>query len=240
MKTHHILSALLLSAIALSAFGQNQSASNAPASAAIPPQTAQAHADADVAKKAADWVASLKLGDSAKAARVQEVIAAHLKTIRDWHNQHPANTVPAGINPTTGKVLSELDREIIADSAMPKSVHENFMSGLRQDLSPEQVEAVLDKYTVGKVAFTMTGYRGIVPNMTQEEETFILTALKQAREEAVDFKNMNEISAIFKIHKTQIEQYLNANGRNWKAMYKTYVDSLKAKKAGTNAPAIEP
>ena len=51
---------------------------------------------------------------------------------------------------------------------------------------------------------------------------------------------MNEISAIFKIHKTQIEQYLNANGRNWKAMYKTYVDSLKAKKAGTNAPAIEP
>ncbi len=79
-----------------------------------------------------------------------------------------------------------------------------------------------------------------MPHLTQEEETFIVTSLKQACEEALDYKNMNEISAIFKIHKTQIEQYLNANGRNWKVIYKTYVDSLKAKMAGTNAPAVEP
>jgi hypothetical protein len=30
------------------------------------------------------------------------------------------------------------------------------MFGLRKDLSPEQVEAILDKYTIGKVAFTIT------------------------------------------------------------------------------------
>ena len=234
------LSVLLLSTIALTAFAQNQPASNAPVGVAVPPQTAQAHADADIAKKAGDWVASLKLDDAAKAARVQEVIATHLKTIRDWHNEHPFTTVPAGINPTTGKPLSQLDREVIADSAMPKSVHEHLMSGLRKELAAEQVEAILDKHTVGKVAFTLTGYRAIVPHLTQEEETFIVTSLKQAREEAVDYKNMNEISAIFKIHKTQIEQYLNANGRNWKVIYKTYVDFLKAKKAGTNAPGIEP
>jgi hypothetical protein len=231
---------LLLSATTLSVFGQNQSASNTPVSAPIPPQTAQANADAAVAKKAGDWVDSLKLADSAQAARVQEVIATHLKAIRDWHNEHPANTVPAGINPTTGKPLSQLDREVIADSAMPKSVHENLMSGLRKELTAEQVEAILDKHTVGKVAFTLAGYRAIVPKMTKEEETFIVTSLKQAREEAVDYKNMNEISAIFKIHKTQIEQYLNANGRNWKVIYKTYVDSLKAKTAGTNSTALEP
>ena len=79
-----------------------------------------------------------------------------------------------------------------------------------------------------------------MPHLTQEEETFIVTSLKQACEEALDYKNMNEISAIFKIHKTQIEQYLNANGRNWKVIYKAYVDSLKTKKSGTNAPAMEP
>ena len=240
MKTPRLLSALLVSAIALTALGQNQSASNAPVSAAIPPRTAQANADAGVAKKAGDWVDSLKFDDAAKAARVQEVIATHLKTIRDWHNEHPFTTVPAGINPVTGKPLSQLDRQMIANSALPKSVHENLMAGLRKDLAAEQVEAILDKYTVGKVAFTLAGYHAIVPDLTPAEEATILGFLKQAREEAVDYKNMNQISAIFEIYKTKSEQYLNANGRSWKALYKTYTDAVKAKKAGTNAPAAKP
>jgi nitroimidazol reductase NimA-like FMN-containing flavoprotein (pyridoxamine 5'-phosphate oxidase superfamily) len=37
------------------------------------------------------------------------------------------------------------------------------MAGLRKDLTEEQVEAILDKYTIGKVAFTMKGYKAIVP-----------------------------------------------------------------------------
>jgi len=114
---------------------------------------------------------------------------------------------------------------------MPKLVHEALMSGLRKELSEEQVEAVLDMYTVGKVAFTLKGYYAIVPDLTKEEEAKILGFLKQAREKAVDYKAMNQISAVFEIYKTQSEQYLNANGRNWKALYKAYVASVKAKKA---------
>jgi hypothetical protein len=47
----------------------------------------------------------------------------------------------------------------------------------------------------------------------------------------VDYKNMKEISAIFEIYKTKCEQYLNANGRDWRQMYKDYVNAVKAKKA---------
>jgi len=187
--------------------------------------------DTDQGSRAAQWAASLNLNDAAKEARVTEVIATHLKAVRDWHNDHSYTNVPAGVNPATGKALSVLDREMIADSAIPKSVHQNLMAGLRKDLTPEQVEAVLDKYTVGKVEFTMTGYRAIVPDLTPEEEKTILGNLKQAREQAVDYKNMQQISAIFKIYKTQCEQYLNSNGRDWHKLYKTYVDSIIAKKA---------
>ena len=105
------------------------------------------------------------------------------------------------------------------------------MSGLRNDLSGEQVEAILDKYTVGKVAFTLKGYHSIVTDLTKEEEATILGFLKQAREEAVDYKNMNQISAIFEIYKTKSEQYLISRGRNWRALYKAYTDEVKAKKA---------
>lgn len=210
-----------------------QSTNSTPAMSA----EARTKSDQGLDAKAAEWVGSLQLNDAAKEARLKQVIATHLKTIRDWHNEHPPTTVPAGINPVTGNKLSELDRQVIANSAMPKSVHENLMNGLRADLTEEQVEAILDQYTIGKVAFTMKAYKEIVPNITEKEEATILGYLKQAREQAVDYKNMNQVSAIFEIYKTKSEQYLNNNGRSWRQMYKEYTDALKAKKAAEKAAA---
>lgn len=183
--------------------------------------------------KATEWVVSLNLAEPAKEKKVIQLISTHLTAVRDWHNAHPFSTVPAGINPLSGKPLSELDRAVIADSSMPKSVHETLMAGLRSELNEIQTEAILDKYTIGKVAFTMKGYRAIVPDLSTEEEETILAFLKEAREMAIDYKSMKEISAIFEIYKTKSEQYLNANGRNWKALYKAYVDKVKAQKAAS-------
>ena len=163
------------------AFSEEQPAADSPKSAYTKAAEATAKSDVDQEKKADEWVASLKLADFAKSSRVATIITTHLKTIRDWHNENPHTTVPAGINPVTGKPLSTLDRQIIANSAMPKTVHENMMAGLRSELSAEQVEAVLDKHTVGKVAFTMKGYKAIVPDLTADEEKTILAFLKQAR-----------------------------------------------------------
>ena len=200
-----------------------------------PSPEAQAKADAETDKKAADWVSSLNLGDTAKATWVKTVVSTHLKAIRDWNNNHSFESVPAGIDPATGKPLSTMDRQIIINSSLPKSVHENLMTGLRKDLTEEQVEAILDKYTIGKVAFTLAGYKSIVTDMTPVEEATILANLKLAREQAVDFKNIKQISAIFEIYKTKNEQYLNNNGRNWHQLFKTYVDAVKTKKAADAA-----
>ena len=141
-------------------------------------------------------------------------------------------------------IAASLDKDPIPGVWLcsPKAVHESLMSGLRKDLNEEQVAALLNKYTVGKVAFTMGGYRGIVANMTPAEEKFILDQLRQAREEAVDYKNMKEIFTIFKIHKPQIEQHLNENGRDWKKLYQDYVAAIqrgKAAPSGTNDPAAD-
>ena len=73
------------------------------------------------------------------------MIVEHLKAVRDWHNEHPPTTVPAGINPVTGVPLSSLDRQVISDSAMPRSVHDALMEGLRKDLTPEQVRSVAEE-----------------------------------------------------------------------------------------------
>lgn len=190
----------------------------------------KASSDIDILIRAKAWAESLQLKDNEKKARVQTVIFNHLISVRDWHNNHLYTTVPEGINPITGKPFSNLEREVIANSTIPKSVHEALMNGLHKDLTEEKVEKVLDKYTIGKVAFTMAGYKAIVPNLTEKEEAYIMTQLKLAREQAVDFKSMKAISVIFKIHKTNIEKYLNDNGRNWTKMFKDFTNKIKADK----------
>jgi hypothetical protein len=191
---------------------------------------ANARSNAELESKAADWVTSLDLKDHAKAKRVQDAVTIHLIAVRDWHNSHPFTLTPAGINPSTGNMLSEMDRQLIICSTKPKSVHDNLMSVLRSELDSSQVEAILDKYTIGKVAFTLKGYQAIVPDLTAKEEAEILRNLKQAREQAIDYKNIREISAIFEIYKTKCEQYLNNNGRNWRQLFKAYVDKVKSQK----------
>ena len=224
-KQTKILAVALFTLCAASSFAQDKNAVTFTAA------DAKAKSDADIVAKAGEWVTALNLNDAAKEERVKAAIATHLKTVRDWHNEHPSSTVPAGINPTTGNRLSDMDRDIIANSAMPKTVHDSLMNLLKRELTPEQVEMILDKYTIGKVAFTLKGYYAIVPDLKPEEEAQILVYLKQAREQAIDFKNMKEISAIFEIYKTKCEQYLNSNGRNWHQLFKAYVDAAKAKKA---------
>lgn len=187
----------------------------------------------DLKNKAFEWSSSLNLSDASKSDRVQETVFMHLKAVYDWNKSHPYTLVPEGYNPRTGEKLTTLDRQMIVDSSQPDSVHKNLMDGLRKELTEEQVESILDKYTIGKVAFTLKGYQSIVPDLTIEEENVILKNLKTAREIAVDYKNMKEISAIFEIFKTKNEQYLNANGRNWKALYSAYTKLAKERKSTT-------
>jgi len=191
--------------------------------------------DLELKKKATEWVSALNLNDGAKESRVQFAVFTHLKSIYDWNKNHPFTMVPEGNNPRTGDKLTTLDRQMIVDSSQPDSVHLNLMAALRKDLTENQVELVLDKYTIGKVAFTLGGYKSIVPDLTVEEEKVILTNLKTAREIAVDYKSMKQISAIFEIYKSKNEQYLNSNGRNWKALYKAFTDAAKRKKAAKAA-----
>jgi hypothetical protein len=194
--------------------------------------------NSDPSSKATQFVEALNLDDTAKASKVTELIKTHLDAVMDWHNTHDYTLVPEGLNPTTGKTFSKLDRQFIIDSTIPKTVHETLMAGLHQYLTDEQVELILDKYTIGKVAFTMNGYKSIVTNITPVEEAFVLTNLKLAREQAIDYKNMDEISLVFKIYKTKIEDYFTNNGRNWKAMFKAYADQqIAKKKAGDKTPA---
>ncbi len=181
-------------------------------------------------KKATEWVSSLELKDPAKEARLVRVISTHLNAVRDYHNEHAGDIPDGAIDPRTGRKLSGIERQVLADSGIPSSVRQNLLDGLNADLTPEQVEAILDKYTAGKVAFTFKAYSEMFPEMSVEDSTVVMNNLKEARLNAIDFKNMKEISQIFEIYKTKNEQYFTETGRDWKTYYKAYVARLNAAK----------
>ncbi|MBO7271101.1 MAG: DUF4038 domain-containing protein [Bacteroidales bacterium] len=195
-----------------------------------------ARSDAQLDKKAAEWTASLNLNNPEKEARVAAIIATHQKAIRDWHNAH-VNDIPKGaIDPATGKPLNDVYRQMIAISSIPASVTQNLIDGLSAELTPEQVEQVLDKHTVGKVAFTLQGYKDMfLDEFTPEDEKVVLANLKEARLKAMDYKNMNLINQVFEIYKTKNEQYFTNSGRDWKTYYKAWAERRKAEKAAKEA-----
>ncbi len=184
---------------------------------------------AGLKEKAQRWSDSLHLDDPAKTERVRNTIYTHLKAVTAWHNAH-IDDCPAGINPRTGEKLREIDRQIIADAAQPRSIHETLMTGLRNELTEEQVNLILDQYTVGKVDFTMRAYREIVPNITPTEDSVCYHYLCEAREMAIDYRTMKEISEIFGIYKDKCEAYFNSHGRNWREMYRDYFKRRQAEK----------
>lgn len=188
-----------------------------------------AAADESVLKKSQEIIAALNLTDEKAANLATTAVYNHRRAVRDWHNTHPYTIIPE-VDQATGRKLSKVEREMMADKSIPESVHARLLKDLNRVLTPEQVEQVFDGYTVGKVAFTMKGYYAIVPDLTDKEARVIEGYLKQAREEALECKSMKAISQVFEVYKSKCEQYLNSNGRNWRQLFKDYVNKRNAEK----------
>ena len=196
-------------------------------------QKKAAAADKEYVDKSEAIVAALGLDDEVKESDVVEIVRAHRQAVVDWHNAHPYTVVPE-TEARTGRTLSAVEREMTADRQIPASVRKTLMKGLRKHLTEAQIEQIMDGYTIGKVAFTMQGYRAIVPDLTDKEAAVLEANLKRAREESLECRRMKAISQVFEIYKTRCEQYLNSNGRDWRALFKAYVDKVNAEKAAAN------
>ncbi len=153
----------------------------------------------------------------------------------EWHNAHPYTAYPE-VDAKTGRKLNDVEREMLADQQIPASVRKTLLKGLKkQGLTNEQLIQLWDGYTIGKVDFTMKGYYAIIPDLTDKEAAVLRKYLEQAREEALECRRMKGISQVFEVYKTKCEQYLNANGRDWRALFKAYADKRNAEKAAEKA-----
>jgi hypothetical protein len=170
--------------------------------------------------RAAGILKVLALGDARQAAQVHDLILAQYRALKAWHDTNDAALKAA--KPDTNAVARI--------RASLKTLHDHFLAGLAENLSPAQIEQVKDKMTYGKVQFTMNGYRSAYPNLAAEHQEKILELLKQAREEAMDAGSAEEKTAVFQKCKGKINNYLSQQGIHPEK-------ARPAAKVPTNAPA---
>jgi Spy/CpxP family protein refolding chaperone len=182
---------------------------------------------------------ALNLNDTAKEAKVRDVLQGFFAAHTAWHQANDQalkglwndfNRARAKHNNDgADKAIEEID----GIYATFKSQHDAFIHGLATVLSPEQIETVEDVLTVNKVKVTYNVYLGIFPTLTGEQKTVVLKNLKDAREEAIDAGSMAEKSAFFKVYKIKIEDdYLTAQGYDPKQARKDFAGKQKASGTG--------
>lgn len=208
---------------------------------AAPAPAAEDKQKAAQEKHAAPILAALKLGDAAKEAKVRKALSAFFPALAAWHqaNDDRLKTLWSDFNQARSKQDKAAADQALADIdgvyATFQPQHDQLISGLGAELSPEQIETVEDVITVNKVKVTYDVYLQIFPKLTDEQKAVVLKNLKAAREEAVNASSMTEKSAFFKKYKIKIEEdYLTSQGYDPKQARKDFAAKQKADAAKKN------
>ena len=162
---------------------------------------------ASIEKRATNIVAALKVTDAAKATRVHDAIIVQYRALR----ARDAAIDEMFVALSSDSPGIETNRATILP-ILSEALHAQFIERLSADLTPEQIEIVMDKMTYNKVQVTYDAYCEIIPNLTTDEKAMILKELKAAREVAVDGGSADEKTAIFQKYKNKINATLNAKG----------------------------
>jgi hypothetical protein len=166
------------------------------------PEQTEANYTKAIEGRTADILKILDLSDTNKIAHVHDLIIAQYRALNAWHDANDAKLKAVKSDPNA---VAQIQVSL-------KAIHDQFLSKLAENLTPEQVDAVKDKMTYGKVQFTFKGYMVEYPNLPEAQQQKVLELLKEARELAMDGGSSEEKTAIFNKYKGKINNYLSKAG----------------------------
>jgi hypothetical protein len=208
--------------------------------AAAPATAAPAVAIDDAMRKKIDQkataiVASLKLSDAAKAAKVKTFASDWLAVMMTWHKEHDAelNRLWGEWNKARAVVpKDEFPGEVIAHQidavyTSLKPAYEDYMRRLSAELTAEQVDAIKESWSRNPgMTRTYNAYLEIVPDLTAKDKEVIKARMLMAREAAMLTDSDKEIVAIYKRHKVKVEQYVGT--LEWAKLHKAFAERGKS------------
>jgi hypothetical protein len=188
----------------------------------------------NVQNKGADLARRLQLGDPAKEARVAALMAEHYGRVWAWHQQvdEKLSAAWAAWDAARDTAKGEKD-ELKALTIMVEQIDpiyaefapqiQGLLRALREELTIEQVTALLDRITRSPgVGRTYDAYLAMVPEMKDEEKAIILARLEQAREDSLAAWSDGRIVKIFKKYKIRNEFSIDYFGYGYRARYEAW------------------
>jgi Spy/CpxP family protein refolding chaperone len=209
----------------------------AAAQATQPTETKEAAYRRTVTERAAKIVTKLDGGlDAKKSEKVRDVIADQYVQLNDVHEKQKAQL--AVLKTTTqddaSKAAAKTKVEAETTASLDK-LHVQYLKKLSKYLTAAQVDQVKDGMTYGVLPITVKAYDDMLPNLTAEQKTQILTWLTEAREKAMDAGSSEQKHAWFGKYKGKINNYLSAAGINMNQAGKDWQARIAERKAAEAA-----
>lgn len=167
-------------------------------------------------QRAEKIVATLRLDDPAKAARVRALVAQQYAALRPIHQHRDAGLKLAQELPDKAQAQTRRAEVLAKTDAHLADLHGKFLAALAPELTPAQIDQIKDGMTYGVLPLTFRVYQEMLPDLTPAQKTQILAWLTEAREHAMDASTSEEKHAWFGKYKGRINNYLAKAGYNLK------------------------
>ena len=158
-------------------------------------------------------VDGLQLGDAQKAENVCNIIANRYFLLNDIHGKYDAKTQQDALQ-------AELYKH-----------HFELQSALSLYLTDEQVDAVKDGMTYGRLKRDYQAQQEMIPSLTDEEKAQILIWLKEAREYAMDAADSKGKHFWFDKYRGRTNNWLSARGYDLKKERENWQKRIEEQKA---------
>ena len=186
-----------------------------------------------ITQRADKIVKTLNIAESAKATRVRDIIVLQYRGLNKIHAERDAQVKAAKEKAGTDKPIAEAEVKKIEEKTKVQldKQRAKYLASLSKELRPAQVEQVKDGMTYGVVPITYKGYLAMLPDLTEEQKTYIMKNLVEARELAMDAESSEKKHGWFGKYKGRINNYLSAAGYDLKKAGEEWDKKLKAEAA---------
>ncbi len=193
----------------------------------------------NVQNKGKNLSQKLNLENEMKEVKVASLLAEHYGRVWAWHQQVDEKLNAAwsawddARDPNKGgkdelKALTVMVEQIDPIYAEFAPQIHRLLKALRQELSEEQVIALLDHITRSPgVDRTYNAYVEMVPEMKEEEKKILRQRMEQARTESLAAWTDKRIIKIFKKYKIRNEFSIDYFGYGYREHYKAWVNRSK-------------
>ncbi|MBO9617528.1 MAG: DUF3826 domain-containing protein [Niabella sp.] len=124
----------------------------------------------------------------------------------------------------TDAALADEQKKVTAEKTQQ---HKTYLTQLSKSLDAGQIDVIKNGMTYNVLPITYKGYLEMIPRLTAEEKRYIMEALTEAREQAMDAGSSEKKHAWFGKYKGRINNYLSSHGYDVNKESKEWQERMK-------------